>query len=1263
LAKEIWLGPLLGSNRERLTERCAALVSRGQANSFLYLAASHPLLEVATEGILDGRSIRGLWGELPVFLFRGLVRRILLSAVDEKGARLPTRIPIDREELPLQRSLISQILARLKAQGELKAIAPLAGREGCVNSIATLIGEIERSAKSPAEVAEIITTRTRDLAPRTSAAEGNLHLQIDFDREIALIYSTYSELLNRYQLTEQDADQVRALSVLNGQIDGQVVTLPWLTNVQLLVLDGFFDFTPVQGEILRRLIPRIPEVVVNLNDDELNQEIFLPFQDTIDQLKAIEPFEIKRSAESTLNPRGALSSLRQELFNPAQTRTLVSGEETKPEEDDQTSELAGEITYLECGDRDTEIRAIAKEVKRLIVRKGYKLADIALVVRQRASYSEIISRVMREEQLPCNLEVRTEANDIPANRAALKLFAILEQLSRDETATTRTSEIADLIKSEYFRLNDDDLNLLSARFEKQHSELLRESDQPPNPNQEQRLKNRYGVGVWNADALENAFAYVGSELRVNDWLARAQKLIKELPTAQSTRDLLNIETGDEGRDPDVADQLENAETAKIDEKDAERKRRPSRDVQPAALAWAALVIQLFAERIQSVPREGKPSDLRLALMKLLEQFNFRDQIASPIRNSIEDRELPRTIYNYNSLEALRRSFVAAIKSIEIAATIGLPERRPESPGEQPARRGESPPIKLATFLEEVRRSLSLQSQVSGAADRSGLRVLEATDVRGLRFRAIFVAGLVEGGFPLRASRDWIYPHEERERLKRDGLTLEDISPATLLKEEHYFYQSACRATERLYLSRPMLLEDDSETVGSYYIDEMRRAVAPLKIETVPIRRDYEGKNLANISTISELSVALVRQQERHHHRGEKRELLSGPRIKRLLAMARNDGFVSNSALRRLEIERERAGYLFGPYDGQITNPDLLALLHQRFGPDFVHSASGLSVYGNCAYRFFGLRVLRLEPRGEAALDLQAIDAGKLLHDILRRFFEHHRRQPLHELDREELRQELAEIADRVFEEHERVVPPLNKQIWKIDREIRKILLDQVLLYELEVQESSAGAGVVPAYFEIGFGGIRSAARDPHSKQEPLELVRSTFVGEEAMKISGQIDRVDVARDNTLIAYDYKLSTGSSTDDIRSGRSLQLPIYLEALERLILPGHKIAGGGYYVIRGGNERRNKGLHRKEALQYSKLNPTVNSVVSEDEWRNIREEVIAKIWDFLDHMRAGHFSVDPSEKDKTCRFCDFAAVCRYDRYRIERKKESHSDGNAGN
>ncbi len=1296
MAKEIWLGPLLGNNRSQLIQRCSDLVAEGRPDTFLYLAASRPLLELVTERILDGQTNRGVWGELPIYLFRGFVSRILSTAVDESGTRLAPRTSIDREELPLKRSIVSRILAQLMSTGQLQAIAPLANREGCVTTIATLIGEIERAAKTPAEVTEIIRARTEDLEgpnpqPETGRNARGLHRQIDFDREVALIYATYAELLERHQLTEADADSLRALAILGGELDGHRVTVPSLAQVQLLVLDGFFDFTPVQGEILRRLIPTTPDVLVNLNHDERNPEIFLPFQDTIEHLAGSATFEKRSPAGDVAVTRGALSGLRENLFNSsvAMSSDQIEVVDTEsaasaPSAATPTAETPqSEIRYFECGDRETEIRAIAKEIKSLVLREDYDLADIALVVRQKASYAETITRVLHEERVPCNLEARIDATDIPGLRAALKLFAVLEESSREASGSgsshsPRISELADLIKSEYFRPGKQELENLANRFEAEYAALLDDQSESVTADREEyraRQKWRHRIGRWDADALENAFAYVGSELRVSAWLDRARQLIKELPSAASTRELLNIHADNSGaavetveRDPDEADQIENAETAKIESSDVEKKRRPSRDIHPAALAWTSLVVQTLATRIQAVPREGKPADLRRALMMLFDQLSFREQIERPVRSSIAEEELPRALLNFNSLEALRRSFVAAIKSIEFAAHLSEP---PASAGGSeiasgqtkapPADAGGSDkpntqPTNLATFIEEVRRSLGSQSVVSHAPDPRGLRVLEATDVRGLRFRAVFIAGLVEGGFPLRASRDWIYPHEERERLKTYGLTLEDISPATLLKEEHYFYQSACRATERLFLTRPLVLADDSETVASYYLDELRRAIAPFALEPETVRRDYEGRSLSQpngVSTTAELNRALVRQQERHLQHGEKKELLPQPRIASLLTLARNDGFLSPSALRRIEIERERAGNQFGPYDGEITDPHLIALLNQRFGPDFMHSASGLSLFGNCAYRFFGQRVLKLEPRGEAALDLQAIDAGKLLHDILRRFFEQHRRQSLNELNRESLRAELGELADRVFDEHERVVPPLNQQIWKIDREIRKILLDQVLLYELEIQERASAHGVVPAYFEVAFGGMKSNARDPDSTDQPLELTRPTFVGEETIKISGQIDRVDVSTDNTLIAYDYKLSTGSSREDIRSGRSLQLPIYLEALEKLILPSHTVAGGGYYVIRGGNERRNKGLHRAGALHYSGIGSRAGAVIGDDEWAEIRASVIGKIWDFLDHMRAGHFGVRPSEKKKTCRFCDFSAVCRYDRYRIDGKK----------
>src|SRR5687768_14057791 len=81
MSKEIWLGPVLGTNRERLLARCGEYVAKGETDRLLYIAASHPLLDLATQTVLDGKNARGVWGEFPFYLFRGFVRRVLSSAI------------------------------------------------------------------------------------------------------------------------------------------------------------------------------------------------------------------------------------------------------------------------------------------------------------------------------------------------------------------------------------------------------------------------------------------------------------------------------------------------------------------------------------------------------------------------------------------------------------------------------------------------------------------------------------------------------------------------------------------------------------------------------------------------------------------------------------------------------------------------------------------------------------------------------------------------------------------------------------------------------------------------------------------------------------------------------------------------------------------------------------------------------------------------------------------------------------------------------
>jgi ATP-dependent helicase/DNAse subunit B len=1252
LAKEIWLGPILGNNRERLLARCAEYFAKGQSDRLLYIAASHPLLDLVTGKLLDGRNARGVWGEFPVYLFRGFVRRILSEARPSGGAcdasepsltvglltpdaKLPPRVPIDREELPLRKSLISQIIKQLSAAGQLQAIKPLANREGCVNTIASLIGELQRAGKTADEFKNAIEERERETNQVESSKPKaqKLKSQIDFDREVALIYDKYSQALNQNCLTDDDADHLRALQVMRGEVEGTAVSLPWLDQIELLVLDGFFDFTPVQGEILKCLIPRVAEVIVNLNRDEHNPEIFRPFASTIEHLQSVAPFEIVESAESISG-----NDLRARLFS------------------DGDAYPGGSVTsqLLECSDREVEVRSIAKEIKHLILNQNYRLSEIALVVRERAAYVDAIVRVFAGELIPCNLERHIEADEAPAIRACGKLFQLLQN-PREDVTNPKASELAHLIKTDYFRLSGNSLDELAKTFDQKYASLLDDANrQNASPD---KLRAALDIGRWNPDALENTIAYVGSELRVNSWIDRAQKLIRMFPSAEAAQDLIG---GDEADPAATAED----EAPQEDEAAMERRKRPA-PVHPAAIAWTILVTRQLQHLLAATLEEGTADELRRSVLLLLDQLQFSKQVNTPFESKMGAWDIPQATFDVRGRESLRRAIAAAVRAFKYAHEI-VSEARPRAPepgspagvgrsGRERSGGGPSLTVELLTaitlpaFIDEVERSLKSQTLSLGAPNRDGLRVLEATDVRGLSFRAVFIAGMIEGGFPLRVSRDWLYPQEERLRLQKHGIFLEDISTGTLLKEEHYFYQAACRATERLYLTRPLALNDGAETVASYYIEELRRAIAPELIEVKQVRGDIDARDARTASSTSELSTLLVRQAQARNRSGQDPDATQSI-AGELLSLAARRNYISNSALHRISIEQARHGEWFGPYDGEITNDGLRLMLSRHFGPEHVYSASRLSTYGNCAFRFFGNRVLRLEPRSEAALDLQAIDAGKLLHDILRRFFEKHRGDYLPARDREGLRDELAATADQVFREHEDRVPPLNEKIWKIDCEIRKLILDQVLLYELKLQEKTNARGIRPAYFELAFGRA-SEASDPHSTRQYLKVSRAGG-GPEVALIQGQIDRVDVNEAEGLaIAYDYKLSKGASLDDIKSGRQVQIPIYLAALEQLFLPGFELGGGGYYTLRGKGARLNQGLYRTAYADCTNVTSRWTRF-DDPEWERIRRDVSRRVWEFIDGMRGGHFKVKPSLGRHTCKYCDYAAVCRYDAYRINRK-----------
>jgi ATP-dependent helicase/DNAse subunit B len=913
--------------------------------------------------------------------------------------------------------------------------------------------------------------------------------------------------------------------------------------------------------------------------------------------------------------QGVLAELKVKLFNPEVT-VEASKEETESER------YAQGIQIFECGDPTTEVRSIAKEIKRLVVREGYSLTDIAIVLRDRTDYEELIARVFSEQGVPCNLHRSQAATAFPSVKAAVKLLQLIDEMGGSDASEIKMSSLASIIKTGYF--DPWNVSEISAQYSVAAPVIVPSVDQlslfesPTAPS----LVDRPSI-----DELENAIAFVGENLNGAAWLNRAAKLIAGLAAVKRRQN------GDSNLSDEDVDREESTENGV-----AGGRVRSLAGITAEMLQASAVAVEQILGIINSTVRLGGLPEVKRSLETLFDRLGYAADVRSRIRQS--DTELDRALNDLSGFESLQLAIDATIKSFEIAGEVSQKEETA---------------VSISEFSRSVSSCLNRLYGASHSSARRGVELLSATDVRGLRFRVIFIAGLVEGAFPKRVQQDWIYSHEERERLKRYGLKLEDISPNTLLKEEHYFYQAACRATERLYLTRPVVLSDGTETVESYYINEIRHALSPREIRTEKVRPGaIDPAKLGDCSTPTELVLAVTALTEENNSNGDMMHAASENAFAKLNDWLLLQEVRTESEQRRVAAARERSGLGFGRFDGRITNELLKQAIRAKFNGHYLFSASQLGLYGACPFKFFSEKILRLEPRGEAAVDLAAMETGRILHEILRRFFEKHRGELLDPSKYESLCGELREIADSVFDEHEKHAPPLDPQVWRLNREIRKIELERFLFDELEMQSATASSGIRPKFFELSFGA-KVGRVDPGSVGANLELRREGST--ERILVQGRIDRVDQSHDGTTVAYDYKLSSGADRADMEAGRDLQLAIYLEALEQLFFPGRQVAGGGYYTLKSGSGRRNRGLYRRELATYTDISSRTASNLSDEEWLNLRRVMMDRVWSFWEEMREGLFDIAPTAPTRTCQHCDFSALCRYEQHRVREKLRAAS------
>ncbi|MEB3233104.1 MAG: PD-(D/E)XK nuclease family protein, partial [Leptolyngbyaceae bacterium] len=459
-------------------------------------------------------------------------------------------------------------------------------------------------------------------------------------------------------------------------------------------------------------------------------------------------------------------------------------------------------------------------------------------------------------------------------------------------------------------------------------------------------------------------------------------------------------------------------------------------------------------------------------------------------------------------------------------------------------------IAWSDFRQELRDLLALL-MVPAQPGRGGVELHKPTSVAGARYRHVFVIGMVEGVLPAAIDNDPVLDFFERQWLQSYGLTL----------------PTAVELARREALSFSALLQTATETITFSYAqltDRQEQLPSPY------LKRLGLGETALSVKAIA--SAEELRQVVLRHNQ---------PLDDKVLPHASHAFIVEQHRESRAAPDE---------YDGVVGIP--FDYSNWKF------SASQLRNLGQCPFKWFADKALKLGLPTEIEEDLSPSQIGQLYHQVLELILAEKQRNP-------ELDITGAGILGEKFAIAEADIIPSSLSSWNLRRN--------------EHLRCLALALASPDFLPDG--------------AVPL-LLEASFQGEwQGLAVKGKVDRIDRTGQG-LILIDYKTGKsrppGIKDSNGTASIDIQLPLYQEAAGPQLFPDESVSAAYYYFIRGGAK-----------IPLSTKAP--------------QHELPDAIARCKAHLDQGHYPVQPDRQESACKYCDFDALCRRGD-RLSRKENKH-------
>lgn len=529
-------------------------------------------------------------------------------------------------------------------------------------------------------------------------------------------------------------------------------------------------------------------------------------------------------------------------------------------------------------------------------------------------------------------------------------------------------------------------------------------------------------------------------------------------------------------------------------------------------------------------------------------------------------------------------------------------------------------------------------------------------------KVLFFLGVNDGNIPRSASKGGIISDMDREFLKESDLELAPTPRQQMFIQRFYLYLNLTKPSDKLFLSYAKVNGAGKTLRPSYLIETIRKMYPFLSIDQ-PFRKPVLEQLVTPKEGVRYLAQSLREYVENVPGILSKQELFA--LYQTYEGMGDYEGLAK--ALKEAAFYRYEASGLS------------MAVARALYGQRLENSVSRLETYAACAYHHFLQYGLSLKEREE--FGFEAVDMGNIFHGVLDEFARRLEDSEYTWFDFPQAfgESQVAEAMEQVAAEYGAgILYSSARQTYGINR-MQRILNRTVDTLQKQLQKGE----FVPMGHEISFRYV-----------EDLESVDVTLSQEEKMRLTGRIDRVDVAEDDSQVyvkVIDYK--SGMHQFQLASvyyGLQLQLVVYMNAAMELVAkkyPDKEVVPAAllyYHVedpmveVEGGageediNEMIQKQLRMsgvvnardtivelldKEMTDKSLVIPVErkrdgsfsarSSVMSGEELALVSDYVNAKVREIGREILAGHKEINPYEtaKKDACEYCAYKKVCGFD------------------